>query len=78
MADVLEVRKLRDTTSALAQLSEVSRLVDQLWQDSMDGTSPDDAIALGEASQGIHRALIALAAYSAPEATSREFAVDWG
>jgi len=78
MADVLDVRKLRDTKSALAQLSEVSRLVDQLWEDSIGTTRADDAIDLGEASQGIHRAMIALAARVATDSENRDFAVEWG
>jgi hypothetical protein len=46
-------------------LRDASRAVDGLWRAAMVDGSGEVAMKLGEASQGIHRALIALDSYPA-------------
>jgi hypothetical protein len=58
--EVVDVRLRSRTASALALLGEASRTVDDLWKEAVDEARTDEAIDLSEASQGIHRAMIAL------------------
>ena len=51
--------------SLLVLLREASRAVDALWRDALTGGQADSAVRFGEASQGLHRALIALNAPTA-------------
>lgn len=46
--------------SLLVMLQEASRAVDALWRDALAGGQADTAVRFGEASHGLHRALIAL------------------
>ena len=46
--------------SLLGMLREASRAVDALWRDALAGGQADTAVRFGEASHGLHRALIAL------------------
>ena len=46
--------------SLLVMLREASRAVDALWRDALAGGQADTAVRFGEASHGLHRALIAL------------------
>jgi hypothetical protein len=48
-------------TSVVSHLRDAARMVDQLWFNALAEHSDEQAIPLGEASQAIHRALIALA-----------------
>jgi hypothetical protein len=51
---------IREQTNLLAaELQRIAVVLDQLWQDSLAAGSRH-AIALDEASQGLHRALLAL------------------
>ena len=76
--EVLDVRLHSRTASALAQLAEASRAIDDMWQEAIDEARTDEAIDLCEASQGIHRAIVALTPYATQTPGTELFAVDWG
>lgn len=44
----------------LGLLQQAARTIDQMWHSAQDDGRHSAAVALGEASHGIHRALIAL------------------
>jgi hypothetical protein len=78
MPGVLDSRQHSRTGSAYQQLTEAGRAVDAMWQEAIDDGRNSDAIDLGEASQSIHRALVALAPHVADQPRRKDFAVDWG
>jgi len=49
-----------DLAELIVVLRRASAALDRLWNQSLAGASGDLAIRLGDASQGVHRALIAL------------------
>jgi hypothetical protein len=52
---------LEDRQDAVAaELGRAAIALDELWRDAVDAGTTDAAISLGEASQSVHRALIAL------------------
>jgi hypothetical protein len=59
MPQVIEDTIREQTNLLLAQLQRIAVQLDQLWQASLAAGSRH-AIALDEASQGVHRALLAL------------------
>jgi hypothetical protein len=46
--------------SVVALLDQAARTIDLMWRSAQMGSDTDEAWALGEASHGVHRALIAL------------------
>jgi hypothetical protein len=52
-------------------------MVDQLWSNALAEHSDGQAIPLGEASQAIHRALIALASDVIRGIPQEAFTVEW-
>ena len=59
MPEVIQDTILERTNLVAAELLRITVQLDQLWQDSLVAGSRH-AIALDEASQGVHRALLAL------------------
>ena len=51
----------------LAQLREMTTAVDNLWRSALSEGTGQSAVQLGEASQGLHRALIALSSMLRPQ-----------
>jgi hypothetical protein len=49
-----------DLAELIGSLRTVSGALDRLWRQALSSASGDLAIRLGDASQGVHRALIAL------------------
>ena len=49
-----------DVAELIRSLRKVSGALDRLWHQALSGASGDLAMRLGDASQGVHRALIAL------------------
>jgi hypothetical protein len=78
MADVLDFHLHSRTGSVLRQLNEASRVLDELWREAVDDGRTDEAIDFGEASQGLHRALVVLALHAGGRTEPQGFAVDWG
>jgi hypothetical protein len=58
----LEVREASPEDALLAHLTEVSLSVERLWRLTVNNDHRGAAIALGDASQSLHRALIAFQA----------------
>ena len=59
MPEVIEDTIREQTNLLTAELQRIAVQFDQLWQDSL-AVGSRHTIALGEASQGVHRALLAL------------------
>jgi hypothetical protein len=78
MAEVLESNVPGRTGSVLAQLGAASRVVDEMWREALAEGRTEEAIDLGEASQGIHRAMIVLSPHSPAPSHSGVFVVEWG
>ena len=57
-----DVSSLEQTAGVIELLRQASAALDAIWQRALDGHGDSDALLVGEASQGVHRALIALAA----------------
>jgi hypothetical protein len=51
---------LRAPDDLIARLRELSLVVDILWQDALNKPGDSQALEIGEASQGLHLAMIAL------------------
>ena len=79
MAEVLDgqVKQNVGAVSVLERLTEASRIVDEMWLDALDDGRTGDAIELGDASHGIHRAMIALAPHTGRTPQTEKFPVDW-
>ena len=75
MPQVIEDPIREQTNSLTAELQRMAVQLDQLWQDSLAAGSRH-AIALGEASQGVHRALLALSLQHASTA-SVVYVTEW-
>ncbi len=67
--DVLDLARPRyeqtiqgDRIELMAMLRQASLTIDNLWRAALSDGTDTSALQLGEASQGVHRALIALAA----------------
>ena len=54
-----------EVTNLVGVLREASVVLDALWRDALTGSDGESAIRLGEASHGVHRALIALSNFEA-------------
>ncbi len=78
MAEVLESNISGRTGSVLAQLQAAGRVVDEMWREALAEGRSDEAIDLGEASQGIHRAMIVLSSHSPSPPHGGVFVVEWG
>ena len=66
---------IRERTSVITlELQRLAVQIDGLWQDSLTAGS-GQAMALGEANQAVHRALLALSLQFA--STSAGFVTDW-
>jgi hypothetical protein len=61
----------------IAHLRAAAHTVDLLWNDALAEPSGEAAMALGQASQAIHRALIALTATELPPGRSAVYAAEW-
>lgn len=77
MAEVLDGQVSDGAVVVLGRLTEASRIVEGMWLEALDEGRTGDAIELGDASHGIHRALIALAPYASRTPRTEEFPVDW-
>jgi hypothetical protein len=77
MAEVLDGQVSDGAVSVLGRLTEASRIVDLMWLEALDDGRTADAIELGDASHGIHRAMIALAPHAGRNRQTEEFPVDW-
>jgi hypothetical protein len=51
----------------VARLRELSLAVDSLWNEALNRPGEGQALEIGEASQGLHRAMIALVSFLAGE-----------
>ena len=60
MAYVVDDGLEERTGYVIAELGRVVAMIDELWRDALVAGPSDSEIALGEASQAVHRALIAL------------------
>jgi hypothetical protein len=60
MAYVVDDGPEERTAYVIAELGKVVAMIDQLWRDALVVGPSDSEMALGEASQAVHRALIVL------------------
>ena len=67
MAYVVDNGPEERTAYVIAEVGKVVVMIDELWRDALVAGPSDSEIALGEASQAVHRALIALSALRAAE-----------
>ncbi len=67
MAYVVDDGPEERTGYVIAQLGRVVAMIDALWRDALVAGRSDSEIPLGEASQAVHRALIALSLQRAVE-----------
>ncbi len=56
-----------DDVAVCSQLRRLADIVDSLWNDALASATHGEAVRLGEASLGLHRALIALDGFRHPE-----------
>ena len=67
MAYVVDDGPEERTVYVMAELGKVVAMIDELWRDALVAGPSDSEIALGEASQAVHRALISLRSQRAGE-----------
>ena len=60
---VVTIRRDVAAIGLISMLREAGLAIDSLWQEAVIHGNGEDAMNLGDASQGIHRALIALDGY---------------
>ena len=66
------------TAAVIAELRKVAAMIDELWRDALEAGPGDTEIPLGEASQAVHRALIALRSQRAAQIEAEiRFSVEW-
>ena len=78
VANVLDDHLQDRTASVLAELRKAAFMIDELWRDTLESGVSETEIPMGEASQAVHRALIALSSHEAAKISAqRKFAVEW-
>jgi hypothetical protein len=78
MACVVDDRVEERTSFVVAELQKVAVMIDEFWRDALQARLSDTEIPLCEASQAVHRAVIALSSLRSAESTAETFAVEWG
>jgi hypothetical protein len=67
MAYVIDDGPEERTACVIGALRTVATMIDELWRDALEAGPSDTEIPLGEASQAVHRALVALSSQRAAE-----------
>ena len=77
MAYVVDGGPEERTVYVVAELRNVAAMIDKLWRDVLEAGPGDTEIPLCEASQAVHRALVALSSQRAAQIEGQiRFAVD--
>lgn len=78
MVYVVDGGSEEQTASVIAELQKVAAMIDELWRDALEAGPSDTEIPLGEASQAVHRALIALRSQRTAQIEDQiRFTVEW-
>jgi hypothetical protein len=71
MAEVVDADLQERTAAVIGQLRKVADMIDDLWRDTLEAGVSDTEIPLGEASQAVQRALVALSSQEPPTSPLR-------